>query len=328
MRQVAGSALAAGARNLLDECAGVRPGLRVVVLQEDPELGWYDREAPAAVARMARELGAEVEVLDVGDPGTSLPDDLAGALQRSDIEIWFARIGDQDRFQTRASKRVKVVSYARTAAALASGFGTRAHSDMVALKDQVDAKLAAAKTIHITCPLGTDLTGTDAPENAEDVTVRRFPMCVPRPVSARNFSGHVALSGHLTPTGSRSYEPANLPLPDIVLAEVEKGRIVGFQGAPQTIEDIRAHYARVARLFGIEWDVVHSWHAGIHSGCFHEEPVHENPDLWSNTIFGSPQWLHFHTCGDYAPGEICWMVQNPTILADDHALWSEGVLRP
>ena len=37
--------------------------------------------------------------------------------------------------------------------------------------------------------------------------------------------------------------------------------------------------------------------------------------------------MHFHTCGDYSPGEICWMVIDPTIKFDNKALWLDGVLR-
>ena len=41
---------------------------------------------------------------------------------------------------------------------------------------------------------------------------------------------------------------------------------------------------------------------------------------------GSPKFLHFHTCGDYAPGEICWMVENHSIVIDGEPLWKDGTL--
>ena len=49
-----------------------------------------------------------------------------------------------------------------------------------------------------------------------------------------------------------------------------------------------------------------------------------DPDYWSNTVFGSPNYLHFHTCGDYAPGEICWMLKNQSIVLDDLTFWENG----
>jgi hypothetical protein len=55
-------------------------------------------------------------------------------------------------------------------------------------------------------------------------------------------------------------------------------------------------------------------------------PPQPDPDRWSNSVFTSPRWLHFHTCGAYAPGEICWMVGEPKVEVDGKALWREGRL--
>lgn len=321
-------ALMAGARNLLSGCAALQPGGRVVVLHEDPALGWYDLAAPVAVTSMAEAMGAAVSMQLVGGPDTPLPPEADSALQGADIEIWFARIGDQDRFAVQNTGRTKIVSYARTATALGSTYGTEPHGAMVALKQRLDTQLSMAAEIRLTCPLGTDLSGAPRAADAEDVSVQRFPMCVPRPVPAAGFSGRVALAGYLTPTGSRSYHPASVRLVGTVMAHLERGRITEFDGALTDVATIRAHYHRVATQFGIDPDVVHSFHAGLHTGCFHDKPVEHDPDLWSNTIFGSPEWLHFHTCGAYAPGEICWMVAKPTIAADGVALWRDGVLQP
>ena len=45
--------LAAGARNLLLNCAGLKAGDRVLIVQEDPALGWYDTDAPLALGKEA-----------------------------------------------------------------------------------------------------------------------------------------------------------------------------------------------------------------------------------------------------------------------------------
>ena len=111
-----------------------------------------------------------------------------------------------------------------------------------------------------------------------------------------------------------------------MFAHIENGRICGFDGDAAEIAAIRRHYARVSGRFGIDADVVHSWHAGIHAGCRFDGRPGDNPDLWSNSVFGHPRYLHFHTCGDYAPGEICWMVANPSIVADGEVLWADGRL--
>ena len=61
-------------------------------------------------------------------------------------------------------------------------------------------------------------------------------------------------------------------------------------------------------MFSIDEKAVHSWHSGIHPGINYSKKISFNPDMWSNTMFVSSKYLHFHTCGNYAPGEICWMV--------------------
>ena len=53
-----------------------------------------------------------------------------------------------------------------------------------------------------------------------------------------------------------------------------------------------------------------------------------NPVRWSQTVFSNPRILHFHTCGMGPPGEICWMIVDPTITIDGTALWEKGKLHP
>lgn len=320
--------LAQGAINLVRNCAEVQSGQKVLVVAEDPKLGWFDTRAPRAVARAARAAGADVTLFGVGAPDAP-PADLAERVAAADIAIFFARIGDQDRFVDAGPGTRRIVSYARTADALGSGFGQRDHAEMVRLKERADSAVMGAARVEITCPLGTRLTGPgpagDVP--MDDVAVRRFPLSVPAPVPATGFSGQVVLAGHLTPTGSRCYDPPCMELSRPVTAHVDDGRILGFDGDRATVGRVRAHYDRVAQRFGIAPDRVHSWHAGIHDACTFSGRIEDDPDLWSNTVFGNPRYVHFHTCGDYPPGEICWMVENPTIRVDGRAVWDNGSLK-
>ena len=43
-------------------------------------------------------------------------------------------------------------------------------------------------------------------------------------------------------------------------------------------------------------------------------------------MFTNPRFLHFHTCGAYPPGEICWMVLDHTVDVDGKKLWEKGRL--
>ena len=175
--------------------------------------------------------------------------------------------------------------------------------------------------MFVTCGFSADADG------GADVSVQRFPLGVPKPMNASGFSGRVAVARYLAPTGSKVYQPATLEIECTIFAEIESGRIKDFSGDDACVAQARAHYERVASLFGIDGHVVHSWHAGIHPACTSRRNAAEDPDRWANTVFPNPRFLHFHTCGDYAPGEICWMVLDHTITVDGEALWEKGCIR-
>ncbi len=161
-----------------------------------------------------------------------------------------------------------------------------------------------------------------------DVGVKRFPMGVPQPIVSDGFKGRVALGRYLTPTGSKAYDPPHVAIDGNVFAHLDGHRIVDFTGEAGQVTTIRQHYEHVAGLFEIEPFIAHSWHAGIHPGCRYSDTVEANPDRWSNNVFTHPRLLHFHTCGNYAPGEICWTILDPTVVVDGTALWEDGVLHP
>lgn len=321
--------LADGARNLLLNCATLKAGDRVLIVCEDPGLGWYDRDAPRALGKEAEALGMTVTFIDVGGPedeGSSLKADTAAA--GHDCVIYMARIGDLDRFAVGADNKTRVMCYARDAAALASAYGRTHHDAMLALKEAVNDVLLGADRIEVSCPLGTEFSCdiTDRARESGDVAVRRFPMGVPQAILADEFTGRVALARYLTPTGNRSYEPASLAFDNTVFATVEAGRIKGYEGDAGTVSDVQKHYRTVSDIFGIDPDFVHSWHAGIHAGSAFNKPAGDDPDRWSNNVFTNPRFLHIHTCGAYAPGEICWMVLDPTVSVDGKNLWQDGRL--
>lgn len=323
--------LAEGARNLLQRCGEFAPGSEILLVCERPEFGWYDEAAPAAVASEAARLGLRTKRIEVGPPSEKLRPEAAQAIEEQDHCVFFARIGDQDRFAEVPEGRTKVMCYIRDAKMLASDFCRVSHRAMLSFKKAVDDVLLNAEGIEISCPLGTQVTGSlseSARKNPADVGVRRFPMGVPQPVEAGAFDGRVVLARYLTPTGSRAYDPPFVKIESPVFAEVVKGRIAGFSGDADSVRVVEAHYARVAGLFGIDPGFVHSWHAGIHPGCAYDRAAGADPDCWSNTAFCNPRVLHFHTCGAYAPGEICWMVLDQTVRIDGSALWENGRLHP
>ncbi|MDP3523641.1 MAG: hypothetical protein Q8S27_03605, partial [Hoeflea sp.] len=238
--------------------------------------------------------------------------------------------GDQLRFNAELSSVRPIVCYALDREMLGSPFGRAPYRAFVALKACIDTALARASTIRVTCPLGTDFSGPGVafPGTVGDVSVARFPMSVFTPAPAAAYRGRVAQAGFLVGTGSRYYEPYGVALSNTLFIAFDGNRITGFEGDADDVETARRHYAFVADRFGIERDFVHSWHAGIHPGCAFPGQAGDNLERWSGAAFGNPRLLHVHTCGAYAPGEICWNVVDPTIRIDGVAVWENGRLHP
>ncbi len=323
-------ALAEAARNLLVSCAEFARGDRLEICREDARHGWYDAAVVEAVAREAERLGLSVSLCEVLPPDMAQPQVAMDTLATAGNIVFFARIGDQDRFGAGGARGRRVMVYARNAADLASDFGRVPHPAMRHFKAAVDRLLFAATEIAITCPNGTALSGRVHATGAgvADTTVRRFPLGVPAPVPAGGFSGRVALTDSLTPTGNSCYDPPVLHLAAPVMAEIRDGRITGFDGDPAQVARIEAHYARVSLRLGLDPWVVHSWHAGLHPGCRFFAQDGSDRDYWSNTVFSNPRVLHFHTCGAMAPGEISWNLIDATVTVDGTPLWQAGMLRP
>ncbi len=321
-----------GVANLLFDCASAQPGARLLILAESPTLDHFAPDLAPAVAQAARALGVDVTCREIGffpQPG-DLPAPLRAEMDKADHILYLARFGDQMRFRPLPHAARSVVSHAMTRAALAGPFGTVPHRAMLALKAAINDAMQTARSIRVTCPLGTDLQGHIGPEPAPlpDVTVLRFPMAVFAPVPMAGFSGRFALARFLVGTGSIYYEPFVHPFDGVVRVSVEGTRATGHDGPPEAVAGIRAHVASIARSFGLDGDFVHSWHVGIHPGCAYDGRAEENPGRWTSSAFGNPRLLHVHTCGAYAPGEICWNILDPTVTLDGVALWQDGRLFP
>ena len=318
--------------NMLFACAGARPGAQLLILEEPFALGHYDAELAPAIASAAEDLGLGVCRHDIGfspEP-RDVPAATLAQMAAADHILYLARLGDQMRFRPLPHARKSIVSHAMTLASLAGPFGTIPHRSMQALKSTINTAIVRADEIRVTCPLGTDLRGRMAPTSGDmaDVGIRRFPMCVFAPVPMAGFSGRIALARFLIGTGSIYYEPFLHAFDGIALIHVRGTRVTGYDGPPDLVAGLRAHVGQIAARFGLDGDFVHSWHAGIHPGCAYDGCATDNPARWTSSAFGNPRLLHVHTCGAYAPGEICWNLLDPTITLDGVALWQDGRLHP
>ena len=322
--------LQAGIVNMLQHCAGLRAGQTVLILTEDADAGHYDPGLAPAVAQTARDLGltARMRALPFSPQALPPPPAVMAEIAAADAAVFLSRRGDQLRFDSALAAAAPVICYAIDRDMMASGFGRADHRGLVALLGVVNAALAAAAEIHVTCPLGTDFRGPGArfPAKGAEVAIRRFPLSVFTPVPAGDYEGTIALAGFLTGTGKTYYEPQDLPLDDVLHVGFSGNRITGFHG-PDAAR-AAAHFARVGAMLGTEPRFVHSWHAGIHPGCAYDRPAAENVSRWGGAAFGNPRVLHFHTCGSVAPGEISLNVIDPTIRLDGVAVWDAGCLHP
>ncbi len=324
------SKLHLGAENLILRCAELSADETVVIIFEDPELGWYNLDVVKTISEFLKKMGINPTLLKVSGPTNSKNVEVTEAVNAHDCAIFFSRIGDQDRFEVPVHGKKIIMSYIRNNQMLASPYGCCDYRAFVELKSAINKIMISSECVDISCSRGTSLSALlkkDKIEGPKDVYVRRFPLGVPQPLSASTMVGQVALCNYLAPTGSKVYEPATLKIVDIVLAKIRDGIILHLSGDHGCIEKIKKHYFEIGKKFKIRDDNVHSYHAGIHPGCNYLTSAADNPDRWANTIFTNPRVLHFHTCGDYSPGEICWMVIDPTIKFDNKALWSNGVLR-
>jgi hypothetical protein len=322
--------LRAGILNMLCHCAGLENGQSLLILIEPAGYDHYDPGLAPAVAKVARDIGLRVSVQELAPcPMATAPaPEVMQAIAHADLALFLTRRGDQLRFDPVLGQTAPVMCYALDRAMMGSRFGQADHRGFMELLACLNAALAQARHLHVTCPLGTDFQGPGAcfPKTGGEVTVRRFPLSVFSPVPAAGYAGQIAVAGFLTGTGRSRYIPYHLPLSDVLRIRFDGTSITGFDGpdAPAA----RAHYDHVGALLGTAAQHVHSWHAGIHPGCAFRTLAGANVERWGSGAFGNPRVLHFHTCGTVAPGEISLNVIDPTIRLDGVPVWEAGRLFP
>jgi len=327
------TAAAQGARNLLENCVGIQPGDRVLMVTEDPAFGYFDAAGPKLTMSVAREMGADV--LHVETQRIAGPDDvppaLSAAMEHVDHTIFFNRIGDQMRFRPLPGPGSKTIVYAFDIDALSTDFSTTPHPVFTEMLDLVQQRLDATTDFQITCPLGTDLRGPSTPMAAPppdslNFTLNLFPVTVHRPILCDEMSGKVVLKRWVTGTNTHVYEPEVCRLTSPVTAHIKDGRLLDFEGEDATVDKLWRHYEMVEKTLGVDIRKIHSWHAGVNPRTFYAVDPAADPVRWHGVVFASPRDVHFHSGADYAPGEISWHVLDHTTCFDGKPFWKNGIL--
>lgn len=320
------------AHNLFVNCAGCRPGDRVLIIYETENDGYYDNLLVHDLELAVQRLGMQSFTHGVPLQRTvdELAPDLCTKMASVDCTLFLARLGDQIRFRPGGDTKRQIVSYALDRDMFTSEFCRTPYNAFDQLNRLLNDAISKARDIHVTCPLGTDFAG-GTPRFAStgaDTTRKRFPVSVSAPIPATTFRGQIAQSGFLTGTGSHYYTPYCCALDDTLIVKFDGHRITGFDGSAKDVNAARRHYEFVGGTYGIDTYYVHSWHAGIHPGLRYTGFAGDNTERWSGGAFGNPRVLHFHTCGAYPPGEISLNVVDPTVKLDGVAVWENGRLFP
>ncbi len=325
--------VALGCRNLLEQCMGLSAGEKVLLICEDAALDHFDPQVAECVGAQAEGMGAQVFYLKT--PRVKGPEDfpevITGAMERADHTVFFSRIGDQLRFDALPGAGTKTMTYVLDRDALASDFAGLPHELMLRLRQKLHEIMDGGVDWRVTCPLGTDVSGHEAAKppseeksSKQDFSLRLFPVTITRPLAGGSMNGRVALSRWITSTDTHLHDPDLVRFEGTVFANVAEGRITGFDGPPEAVRAIQGYYDMVSRDLNLDPAIVHSWHAGIHPKTYYNRPAADHPSRWGSVAYASPRHVHFHTCGDYAPGEIAWTVIDPTITYNGEVLWDGG----
>ncbi|MGY8795873.1 MAG: hypothetical protein ACKVJN_12270, partial [Woeseiales bacterium] len=326
------AAMRDGIDNLLFNCIGAKAGDSLAIISEQGVGRYFSTTLDDVVASRARALSLDVRIViaPVLEEASVFPDDIRDAIESADHALFLSRIGDQVRFSELSKAGTTTMCYALDEECFSTPFCSAHYEFFIHLKNLINAAVFGEKEVTINCPSGTHLVGMSPEDPGDDdtgeVSVKRFPMTVFRPVPADSFSGKIALTKWLCPTGSRVYEPEGVLIDSVVFALVEHGRIVDFEGERKEVEKVRGHYDFVATKFNLDANAIHSWHAGIHPQNGYVGLATDNLTRWSGSAFGNPRYLHFHSCGKKPPGEICLSVFDPTVMVDGVDIWRDGRL--
>ena len=330
--EVEDAALLKGARNLLQNCIGLATDEMLLIVMEDGRLGFFDESVARVIADEATAMGARVHRLmapRIKGPEVA-PAVVSAALEAADHTIFLARIGDQMRFFPLPGKGSKTMCYALDNRILEAEVCTLPYGMSVDLLRAVQEQIDVATTWRVTCANGTDISGTSDPERYArkarlDFTLKLFPVGPFRPLSCATASGRV-VTRFLPASATHLYEPFGLLLEEPVTVLIEQGRIVGFEGPAAVRGQVQRHYDHVGAFLDIDPFVVHSWHGGTNPCIYYPDPALENLERWNGVVHSHPRYTHFHTCGNYGPGEIALSLLDATITFDERLCWSEGRL--
>ncbi len=322
-----------GINNLLCNCLDIKPGESLLIIAEPEGSGFYEEGIDKLIAKQAAAIGAVVQILRPPLGDAAFRDSFGSvfsSIRTAHHTLFLSRLGDKLRFSNIPGSGSKTMSYTPEFAMLDAEYAAVPWGLFQQVHDRVLATMAQADSYRITCPLGTQLSGRARGVECQPVNdtiapfaVKLFPVLIYPPLRCIDLEGQIVLGPYLSSTSINHFENSSLKLEHPVTAHVEGSRIVRFEGDPGAVAAVQAQYQRVGKLSGGNQYTIHSWHTGIYPKTFYSHPIDDDIERWSDLVFGSPRYTHFHTCGK-EPGNISAMVVDATIWFDDDPIWEAG----
>lgn len=318
-----------GARNLLVNCCEVRRGTELMIVNEN---GLIDPAVARIIEDEARALGARVHVLwaDAIEGPDDVPHTLLAAVAGADVTLLNHLMAAVLRLVPFEGRGLKVMNPLTTWNTLGSEYARIPFQVSAEILKTLAPQLAAAGDYQVTCPLGTDLRAPlypkpAAPAAVDSFTLRTFPLSVTAVYSCLEASGRLAIRW-VTPSTIRVMKAKGVILPSPVLATIENGRMVGFEGDPSAVDALRAYLDAAGAEMRKDGRVVNSWHMGTHPACFTHLRPQDDLFGWILHAHGNPRLAHFHAIGEAPPGEGSIPVLDPTVRFGGKTLWEHGRL--
>ena len=324
----------AGIVNMLIDGCELKSGQDVLILNEN---GVTEPVIAEMIEQEARRVGARVFQMwaDTVKGPEDIPETVVRAFERPDVTVFNHMIAGLMRMVPMEGRGLKMLNFLQTWDTMGSPFAQVPYRlTMESLKHLVP-RITGAKSWRITCPLGTDFSGSmklhghkPPGKNAgtgDGFTVRTFPLGVCPVVDSMEASGTIAVRW-LTPSGIHVFEPNGRILPDVVRLQVERGRVVDVQGPADAVRSYREYMEFVGKTVGKDPYIVNSWHAGTNPRCVAHVTPQQSLDQWMYMTHANPRIVHLHTVGEAQPGEMSLPVVDATVEFDGEALWQDGRL--
>ena len=320
--------LEAGAYNLLENCAEMCSGERLLIVGEKGDNLYFDPQLCKDLAEVASKLGIVSEIL-LAEPvsdASQFPENVKNAMKKADRTIFFSRLGDQVRFSLKKQKAKPIMAYTLNRRYLAAPFATVDFKVMEKVHDALVELILNSAEYKILGSCGTKLDSKINKRKEKtivDFAIKLFPIMIFPPVNCDQMQGVLVIKRFVTSSSTRAYENSVLVLDEPIFATIDNSRIVEFKGPKFLIEKLKGQLERAALITGGDPYKVNSWHTGINPNTFYDEDPYKNLERWGTVAYGSPRYTHMHASG-IDPGDIAFHLIDATISFDENLIWDKG----